>query len=52
MEDFKEALVLLLKGPPDTVDSEEDMGAAIDVLAGKDCGVFRRARLHQPKTRQ
>ena len=42
----------LLEGPPDAVDSEEDVGAAVKVLAGEDCGVFRRAWPHRPKTRQ
>ena len=51
-EDFEEALVWLLEGPPDAVDSEEDVGAAVKVLAGEDCGVFRRAWPHRPKTRQ
>ena len=34
-EDFEGPLVLLLEGPPDTVDSEEDVEAAIEVLAAK-----------------
>ena len=50
-EDFEGALVGLLEGPPDAVDSEEDVGAAVKVLAGEDCGVFRRAWPHRPKTR-
>ena len=51
-EDFEGPLVLLLEGPPDTVDSEEDVEAAIEVLAGDDCCSFRRARLLRQKSHQ
>ena len=51
-EDFEGALIGLLEGPPDAVDTEENVGAAIKALADEDCGVFRRAWLHRPKTRQ
>ena len=51
-EDIEGTLVQLLKGPPDTVDSEEDMEAAIEVLAGDDCCSFRRARLLRQKSHQ
>ena len=51
-EDFEGTLVWLLEEPSDTVDSEEDMGAAIKVLASEDCSVFKRERLHRPKAFQ
>ena len=46
-ENFERAMVGLLVGPPDAVDSEEDMGADVKVLAGEDCGVLRRAWPHR-----
>ncbi|MPC55253.1 hypothetical protein E2C01_049185 [Portunus trituberculatus] len=42
MEDFEGSLVGLLEGLSDAADSEEDVGTAVKVLAGKGLGRGRK----------